>query len=453
MILYHARWLLPVSEPPIEHGTVAVDGGGRIAYVGPRVGAPEGTDRDLGDALLMPGLVNAHTHLELTAMRGFLEGLTFPRWLRRLSRARAAVLTDAMLLDAARLGIAEGLHAGVTTYADTSSSAVVIEAMRELGVRGVAYQEVIAPLPAQRAEALAALRDRVDRLRRFESPLVRLGVSPHSVYAVHEDLLVDLCAYAVAERLPVAIHLAESDEEIAFIREAEGPFAESQRRLGVDVVRRSHSPVHLLKELGVDVVARPLLIHCVRLDASDVAFIAESGCAVAHCPASNARLGHGVAPVSELLDAGVTVGLGSDSVASNNRVDLLDEARVASLMQGARTGRADALPAARALQLATLGGARALGFGERVGSLEVGTEADLAAFPLAAARAAPLHDPAAAAVFSLAGTPASFVAVAGEVRVWEGRLIGGDPEVASRVQRSADVLREWAERPKAGAGP
>ncbi|MFL5578478.1 MAG: amidohydrolase family protein [Gemmatimonadaceae bacterium] len=452
MILYHARWLLPISEPPIPHGTVAVDGA-RIAYVGPRAGAPAGgAERDLGDALLMPGLVNAHTHLELTAMRGFLEELPFWTWIRTLTRARAAVLTDEMLLDAARLGVAEGLLAGVTTYADTSASGVVIQAMGELGVRGIMYQELFGPAPEQRAEALATLRERIDLLRRYETPLVRLGVSPHAVYTVHEDLLVDACAWALGERLPLAIHLAESDAEISFIRDAEGPFADALRARGIDVVRRAHSPVHLLKELGVDVLARPLLIHCVKLDASDVAFIAESGCPVAHCPASNAKLGHGVAPLVELLDAGVTVGLGTDSVASNNRMDLLDEARLAALMQRARTGRPDALPAAAALELATLGGARALGLDYRVGSLEVGKDADLAAFPLAGPRAAPVHDPVAAALFAIAGTPASLVTVAGTLRVADGRLAGADPDLPVRVQRSADALREWAAMERAGKG-
>lgn len=450
MVLYHARWLLPISEPPIEYGTVAVDDG-RIAYVGPRAGAPPaGAERDLGDALLMPGLVNAHTHLELTAMRGFLEELPFWSWIRTLTRARAAVLTDEMLLDAARLGVAEGLHAGVTTYADTCASGVAIRAMGELGVRGLMYQEVFGPAPGQRAEALAGLRERIDLLRRFETPLARLGVSPHSVYTVHEDLLVDVCAWALSERLPVAIHLAESDAEMRFIREADGPFADALRARGIDVVRRSHSPVHLLKELGVDVVARPLLIHCVKLDASDVAFVADSGCPVAHCPASNAKLGHGVAPLVELLDAGVTVGLGSDSVASNNRMDLLDEARLAALLQRARTGRPDAVPAATALELATLGGARALGLADRIGSLEVGKDADLAAFPLGGARGVPVHDPVAAAVFALAGTPASLVTVAGAVRVADSRLVGADPDLPLRVQRSADALQEWLALESAG---
>jgi 5-methylthioadenosine/S-adenosylhomocysteine deaminase len=205
-------------------------------------------------------------------------------------------------------------------------------------------------------------------------------------------------------------------------------------------VRRSHSPVHLLVELGV-VLARPLLIHCVKLEESDVDFIAQYGCPVAHCPQSNAVLGHGIAPVRELLDAGVVVGLGSDSAASNDQMDMLGEARLASLMQSARLGRPGVLPAAEALALATIGGARALGLEDRVGSLDAGKDADLAAFPMDPIRAAVLG-PAAAAV-AAAGTPARLVTVAGQVRVRDGVVLGLDPLFAARVSESAAALAAW----------
>jgi 5-methylthioadenosine/S-adenosylhomocysteine deaminase len=442
VIRYHARWVLPITSAPIANGTVVVDPGGAIAYVGARENAPAGADVELGETLLLPGLVNAHTHLELTAMRGLLEELSFFDWVRTLTRARAAVLTDDALLDGARLGILEGLAAGITTFADTSASGAPMRAMRELGVRGTVYQEVFGPAPEQRAEALAGLKAAVARLREDESALVRVGVSPHAVYSVHEDLLVDACAFALGERLPIAIHLAESDAEIAFLREGEGPFAELLRSRGIDVVRRSHSPVHLLIELGVDVAA-PLLIHCVKLDASDVAFIAERRCPVVHCPASNAKLGHGIAPVLELLAAGAVVALGTDSVASNNRMDLLDEARLAVLMQRARARSPDALPAALALELSTLGGARALGIDRLVGSLEPGKRADLAGFPLDDPRTTPALDPATSAVFALAGRPARFVAVDGVVRVRDGRVLGDDPALRARVGDIGRRLAAW----------
>ncbi|AHG90130.1 amidohydrolase [Gemmatirosa kalamazoonensis] len=444
MRVYHARWVVPVVAPPIEHAAVAVNEAGRIAYVGSAAGAPTGERVDLGDAALLPGLVNAHTHLELTAMRGFLEELDFVTWIRTLTRARGEVLDDARLLDAARLGVAEGLAAGITTFADTSASGTPMRALVEAGARGIVYQEVFGPAPEQREASMAGLREAVARLRALATPLVRVGVSPHAVFTVHEDLLVDACAFAMREGLPVAMHVSESRQETEFLREASGPFADGLRARGIEVVRRAHSPVHLLVELGVAAVARPLLIHGVTFDASDVHFVAEYGCPVAHCPASNAKLGHGAAPLVELLDAGAVVGLGSDSVASNNRMDILDEARQAVLVQRARTGRHDALDATRALELATLGGARALGLADRVGSLAVGKDADLAAFALDEPRGIAAGDVVATLVYSIAGRRATLVTVAGRELVRDGRVLDADPELPGRVAATTDALRTWA---------
>jgi cytosine/adenosine deaminase-related metal-dependent hydrolase len=443
VIRYHASWVVPITSAPIENGTVVVEGS-RIAWVGPRREAPGGDDVDLGDAVLLPGLVNTHTHLELTVMRGFLEGLEFVQWIRQLTAARAAVLDEAAMLDSARLGLAEGLLSGITTYADTCSSGVSMQAMRELGVRGIMYQEVFGPAAGQHDAAMAGLTAAIDRLLPFATDLVGLGVSPHAPYTVHDDLMVDAAALAIRHGLPVAIHLAESQAEIAFLREGDGPFAAALRARGIDVVRRSHSPVHWLVELGV-VLAHPLLIHCVQVDETDIAFIAEHQCPVAHCPASNAKLGHGIAPVRAMLDAGVVVGLGSDSMASNNAMDLLAEARQAALMQNAAVGRPDALRKREALRLATLGGAQALRLEGRIGSLEAGKEADLAAFPLDGMRAIPSADPEAALVFALPGTVARFVCVAGRPLVRDGRLVAGtlDGAVTERVRASARALQAW----------
>jgi cytosine/adenosine deaminase-related metal-dependent hydrolase len=439
---YHARWVVPVSQPPIGDGTVAVEDG-RIAYVGPRSGAPGGEEVELGSAVLMPGLVNTHTHLELTAMRGLLEGLSFVPWVRTLTQMRAAVLDDAAMADAARVGLAEGLLAGITTYADTSSSGVTLGAMRDAGVRGIMYQEVFGPAAEQHDAALAGLAAAIQRHRPLETDLVSVGVSPHAPYTVHDDLMVDTAAYSLRERLPMAIHLAESAEEIAFLREGEGPFADLLRARGIPVVRRSHSPVHWLVEMGV-LVAQPLLIHCVRVDPTDISFIADAGCAVAHCPASNAKFGHGVAPVRAMLDAGIRVGLGSDSVASNNQMDLLGEARLAALLQNAVGGRSDVLSAEQALALATIGGARALGLADRIGTLDVGKAADLAAFPLDGARAVPTTDPVAAAVYALPGTVARLVCVAGRELVRDGRIVTQiDAGAAVRVEKSAAAMAAW----------
>lgn len=439
MIRYRAGYVVPVTAPPIVDGIVAVNGD-RIAYVGPAAAAPAGRTVDLGHALLLPGLVNVHTHLELTAMRGFLEGLDFRSWILRLTTAKRAVLSRDMLLDAARYGIAEGLRHGVTTFADTCDSGVAFDAMCERGVRGIMYQEVFGPDPAQCAASLAELREKIDRLRPLQTSLVRLGVSPHAPYTVSDELFTAVARYAREAGLPSAIHIAESDVEQDLVVHGEGAFADGLRARGIPVAARARTPIELLATLDV-LSARPLLIHCVRVDDSDVARLAQSHCSVAHCPASNAKLGHGIAPLTDFMAAGILVGLGSDSVASNNRMDLLAEARLAALFQRVRRKSSSEVSASDAIRLATLGGAQAIGVGDEIGSLEVGKAADLAAFPLDAL--GPVHDPIAAAVFGLPGTQASFVAVAGRELVRDGVLVGEDHGLEERVQMSAEALQSW----------
>ncbi|MES2180272.1 MAG: amidohydrolase family protein [Gemmatimonadota bacterium] len=445
MVRYHARWVCPVSVAPIPDGTV-VEEQGRIVYRGPRATAPEGgEDVDLGEALLMPGLVNTHCHLELTAMRGFLDGLAFREWILRLTFARRAVMSPRMLLDAARLGVEEGLRSGITTFADTGDTGAGFDAMLERGVRGICYREVFGPDPAQCAEAIAGLEARVTEMLTRATALVRVGVSPHAPYTVSDALFRATGAFARTMRLPIAVHIAESDLESALVTEGRGAFATALSARGIETPARARTPIALLDDLGI-LELHPLLIHCVRVDAEDIAAIQAHDAAVAHCPASNAKLGHGIAPLAALLRASVRVGLGTDSVASNDRMDLLDEARLAALVANARELHHGAVTSASALRLATLGGATALGLENEIGTLDVGKAADLTAFPLPAHRA-PVHDPIAAAIFGLAGTQASLTVVAGRVLVRNGMLVDEDHGLPRRVQESADRLQEWLAAP------
>ena len=205
---YHARWVLPITQPPIENGTV-VEADGVITFVGPRADAPAGRDYDLGEAILLPGLVNTHTHLELTAMRGFLEDCRFAEWIDKLRQSRNEVLDAEMLLDAARSGVLEGVEAGITTYADTCSTGVAMQAMRELGVRGVMYQEVFGPDPSRADTAMGELESVVDRLQLEQTELVSLGVSPHAPYTVSDALYEAAAHFANSRKLPLPMHVAE----------------------------------------------------------------------------------------------------------------------------------------------------------------------------------------------------------------------------------------------------
>ena len=393
VVRYHARLVRPVSAPDIEHGTVVVDGS-RIAYVGPRAAAPPGFDVELGDVVLAPGLVNAHTHLDLTVLRGRFDGLPFFDWIRTLTADRAALYAD-QLLESARAGIREGLLAGITTYADTAPNDASFDAMRAMGVRGIAYREVFGPDPAQRERSMEGLCTAVSLMRARESSLVRVGVSPHAPYSVSDELFTAVAQYAKREQLPLATHVAESIDETMLVATGGGTFATFLRGRGIAVAPRARTPIEMLDCNGV-LDTNALLIHCVRCDARDIETIARRGSAVATCPMSNRYFGHSVAPVAAMRAAGVRLGAGSDSMASNDRMDILREARAAL---GAGAGECDVW------ELATLGGARALGLDHLIGSLEPGKQADLAAFPRAGNPDAPAH--------------AVFVAVAGRVLVGE----------------------------------
>lgn len=444
-VRWHARWVVPVAAPPIPDGTVITEGD-RIVWVGPRATAPQGgRDEELGDAFLTPGLVNAHTHLELTMMRGLLEDLPFFDWVRTLTMGAREALEGTDCLDAAMLGVAEGLASGVTTYGDTAPSDAPFEAMLRLGVRGIAYREVFGPDPRQCEAALATLRDQIAAMRPRATPLVRIGISPHAPYSVSDALFAAVARLALEEMLPVAVHIAESADEQALVTQGTGRYADFLRSRDIPVVPRADHPMQLLERAGL-VRADTLLIHCVRVEAPTVREIAAAGCGVAHCPASNARFGHGIAPLFEMLRAGVRVGLGSDSMASNNRMDLLEEARLASHAQRMLHSSADAVSAKAAFRLATLGGAEALRCDDAIGSLEVGKQADLAVFAIPP-YAGPVSDPYVALVFG--PRPATRrVVVAGLERVRDGAVLDFDASIAGRVQDAAERFAKWrAARP------
>jgi len=361
----------PVTAPPIADGAVLVDERGKIAAVGPAatVPAPAG-DRQLEfpDGILVPGLVNCHTHLELTHLAGRNRETAFARWIREI-RAMKDATTPEEFSRSAEQGVRDAWAAGVTCVADTGSTGAPLETLARLGGRGIYYQEVFGPDPAKCGESLAELRQAVGRLGPLASRHVRLGVSPHAPYTVSDALYRAVTDYALREGLPVAVHLAESREETELVREGTGPFAEALRARGIAVHAHHCTPVEYFLRLGVLQRATGwLFIHCVQVDERDIAILRDSGGTVAHCPRSNRAHGHGTAPLAAFRRAGVRVGLGTDSVVSVGDADLRAEARAAGL------------DGEEALRMLTLEGARALGLEDEIGSLEVGKEADLAVF-------------------------------------------------------------------------
>ncbi|CAN5626893.1 amidohydrolase [soil metagenome] len=443
--LYTADWVLPVTAPPVRDGAILIDGNGRIAQVGPAAAMQFGDDVeriDLGAAILLPGLINVHTHPELAAMRGLLEDLPFRDWIPTLRRSRdGAALDEDDYAAAARWTCAEALAGGVTALGATEDSGAALDALTEAGMRGTVYREVFGPAPAQADAALAALRAKVEQMRERETDLVHVGVSPHAPYTVSDTLFSAVAGFARAEALPVAVHTAEAAVEAQLVTTGTGPFADGLRRRGIDTPVRAPSTVALLDRTGI-LATQPLLIHCVHVTASDIARIADTGSRVAHCPVANARLGHGIAPVIEMLERGAAVAVGSDSVASNNRIDMLEEARIAQLMQRARLGSPDALSPDRLLQLLTIDGARALDIDAHTGSIEAGKDADLCAIRITAPHTRPVHDAAATLMLSAYGADVMLTMVRGRTLYRDGHWLTLDPAALSaRLERSAVRLR------------
>jgi cytosine/adenosine deaminase-related metal-dependent hydrolase len=439
LTLITARWLLPVAADPIADGALLIGEDGRIAAVGPAEtmpATPAARLIELGEAVLLPGLVNIHAHPELTAMRGLLEDLPFHVWIATLVRAKKHARLEAEdYAVAARCACVEAMRAGITTIGATEESGAALDALRETGMRGVVFQEVFGPAPEQAEGALRDLRERLATLRERETELVRLGVSPHAPYTVSDRLFQLVCRLARDERLPVAIHAAESEAEQALVARGGGPFAQGLERRGIETPARGASTIALLDRLGV-LEAQPLLIHCVHVSPEDIRRMAEAGAKVAHCPAANARLGHGIAPIAEMRAAGIAVGIGSDSVASNNRMDLLEEARLAHMFQRSRLQSPVALPATELLRAVTLDGARALSLEGRIGTLETGKDADLCAVALDAPHVQPIHDPLAALFFAARASDVVLTAVRGRVLFHRGEL---EPESAHLQERLAHI--------------
>ena len=441
--IYSARWVLPVSSAPIEHGAVAVDGPlivgvGNAAAVALRF--PDARVESFGESVIIPGLINTHTHLELTALRGYLENEEhdFFAWLRKLTLARLERMTPEDLRVSATWGACEAVRAGITAVGDASDSAVMsMLALRDVGLRGVVFQESFGPDPRLVEENFAKLKTKLSELRELEDNLVRVGVSPHAPYTVCRPQLELIAEFAVSEALPLMMHAAESEGEELFLREGAGIFAEGLTRRGIEWSSPRTSAIQYLKQVGI-LDTQPLLAHCIRVDDADIETLKETGAKVAHCPKSNAKLGHGRAPLAKFVEAGVTVGLGSDSVASNNTCDLIEEARFALLF----ALNNPALNASQMLATATAGGARCLGLAEKgIGILAEGAEADLVVVGLDGTHQLPVYDPVSALIFASSGRDVVLTIIAGREVYRDRRVIGVDEErLKARMNEIAQQL-------------
>jgi 5-methylthioadenosine/S-adenosylhomocysteine deaminase len=423
-----ARWLVPVRPRAavLEHHSVAVDRG-RILAVLPTAQARlqfQGRQRiALEHHALIPGLVNAHGHSAMSLLRGVGDDLSLAHWLQeRIWPLERAIVSAEFVYDGARLAAAEMLRAGITCCNDSYFyPGETAQGLRSLGMRAIVGILAIDFPSRYASDADDYLRQGLaarDGLK--DDPLVGFTLAPHAPYTVADQTLERIATLAEELDLPVHIHVHETAEEVQ----------DSVRALGC-------RPLARLDRLGL-VNERLIAVHMTQLLAGEIELLARRGAAVAHCPVSNLKLASGVAPLAELLRAGVCVALGTDGAASNNRLDILGEARMAALLAKGTSADATAVPAWQALECATLNGAQALGLAGRIGSIEAGKDADLAAVDLAAIENQPCYDVVSQLLYSAGRENVTHVWVAGRC-VLEDRVLGGagNPTLGEQVLRSA----------------
>ena len=422
MSVLSADWVVPVEGPPIRDGAIAVDDDGVIAAIGPC--SELGHGDSYPESIILPGFVNAHTHLEYEVYAGFGDGLGFADWIGLHVQRKQQIDLSAMEA-IARLGALRCLQSGITAVGDCSFSGAAATACADLGLRGTIYLEVFGATNEPIRERFEPMRARVDKTLSDE---LRLGVSPHAPYTC----TIELYRAASELGLPVATHLAESRAETEFLLTGKGDWETFAELL---VPPPGATGVRALADAGL-LGPNVLAAHCVEVDEEEIAILAEHDVAVAHCPRSNGLLGCGIAPLAALRDAGIRVCIATDSPASTPSFDMFDEMRTAIYVARARERRPDALTAADALELATLGGARVLGMDDRIGSIVPGKQADLAVISLVNSPFDPVEDPVTAAV--LGGSPDRVTAtlVAGEQRYLKGTTRWPDSTRAARSARS-----------------
>ena len=413
-LLIEARWIIPVdpANKVLENHAVAVNKGRIVAilqqseifqHFSPREIKP------LPHHILIPGLVNLHTHAAMTLLRGLADDLPLMEWLQdHIWPAEAKHVSEAFVHDGSLLACAEMLRGGTTCFNDmyfypraTAKAALTLGMRAAIGLITLDFPTAYASDADDYFAKGMAVRDEY-----IDQALLSFCLAPHAPYTVNDRNFIKALTFAEQCDLPLHLHLHETTSELQ----------DSLQQFGV-------RPLERLRRLGL---LSPGLIaaHGVHLNAEEIALLAQHGCSIAHCPSSNLKLASGIAPITALVEKGVNVGLGTDGAASNNRLDMFHEMRLAALLAKGFSGKAQAIGAHQALHMATLGGAKALGLDSEIGSISVGKSADLCALNINDIALSPCYDPASLLVYSAGREFVSDVWVAGKNRVADGQLLG-----------------------------
>lgn len=424
-LLIRPAWVVPVQP----EGTVLSDHAvavtsGRIAQILPagqarQVLAPAEVI-DLPGHVLIPGLVNLHTHAAMALMRGLADDLSLMDWLsNHIWPAEAEHVSEQFVLEGTLLACAEMLRGGVTCFNDMyfypEMSGRAAQQARMRAALGIILVEFPTKYAADPQDYLRKGLETRDQLK--NEALLSFCMAPHAPYTVSDKSFEQVATLADQLQIPIHIHVHESRFEIE----------ESVKQHGA-------RPIERLRRLGL-VGPQMIAVHAVHLEDAEIALLAGQGASVAHCPASNLKLASGFARVGAMLSAGLNVGLGTDGAASNNRLDVLGDLRLAALLAKAANDDPRTLPAQSALKMATLAGARALGLENEIGSIETGKAADLVALNLSSLELSPCYDPVSQVVYAAGREHVSHVWVRGELLVRDGRLLHLDEqEIESRTR-------------------
>ncbi|KRP65954.1 TRZ/ATZ family hydrolase [Pseudomonas orientalis] len=410
-LLLLPTWLVPVEPAGVvlkEHGLGIRDG--CIVFIGPRAAALklEASEvRELPGMLLSPGLINAHGHAAMSLFRGLADDLPLMTWLEKhIWPAEAKWVDEAFVRDGTQLAIAEQLKGGITCFSDMYFyPKVASDCVHNSGMRAqIAIPILDFPIPGA-SNADEAIRQGIELFGDLKHhPRIKITFGPHAPYTVNDGNLEKI--RIIAEELDAAIHMHV--HETAF---------EVQQA----VEQTGERPLARLARLGL-LGPRFQAVHMTQISEEDLALLVESNTSVIHCPESNLKLASGFCPVERLWQAGVNVAIGTDGAASNNDLDLLGETRTAAMLAKAVAGSATALDAHRALRMATLNGARAMGLDSQIGSLEVGKAADIVAFDLSGLAQQPIYDPVSQLIYATGRDCVKHLWVAGKQLLDDRRL-------------------------------
>ena len=434
-VLIQSRWLLPIvpHNTLLEHQAIVINDGVivdvcAISVANQRYQASEVLQLD--DHVIMPGLVNLHTHAAMSLMRGLADDLPLMPWLQaHIWPAEAQLVSPTFVRDGTLLACAEMLAGGITTFNDMYFyPQAAAEASIQAGMRanlGLLVLEFSSNYASDAEDYIDKGTKARDQLK--QEPLISFSFAPHAPYTVSDATFTQINILSEQLNIGMHTHLHETQAEITQNHQAHGM-----------------RPLARLANLGL-LNANTTFAHCVHLDDIEMKLLAEHGCHIAHCPSANLKLASGIAPITECAKHGINIGLGTDSAASNNRLDLFAEIRLAALLAKGRSGDATAISAHEALRMATINGAKALGMDDKIGSIEIGKLADLCAVKLNDINMQPCFDVASHLVYVAGREQVSHVWVNGDLKYHKpntGNAVYSNIE----PQELSDIINKWQDK-------